>query len=103
MYLNSPSNPTGKVLGVEHLRKVVGWARERGALVASDECYLGLGWDAEPVSVLHPSVSDGDHTGLLAVHSLSKSLVAGRLPRRLRRRRPRRWSPSFWRCASTPE
>jgi len=78
VYLNSPSNPTGKVLGVEHLRKVVGWARERGALIASDECYLGLGWDGQPVSVLHPSVCDGDHTGLLAVHSLSKtSSLAG--------------------------
>ena len=78
LYLNSPSNPTGKVLGVDHLRKVVGWARERGALIASDECYLGLAWDAEPVSVLHPSVCDGDHTGLLAVHSLSKtSSLAG--------------------------
>ena len=78
IYVNSPSNPTGKVLGVEHLRKVMGWARERGALIASDECYLGLGWDAEPVSVLHPSVCDGDHTGLLAVHSLSKtSSLAG--------------------------
>jgi succinyldiaminopimelate transaminase len=78
VYLNSPSNPTGKVLGVEHLRKVVGWARERGALIASDECYLGLGWDAEPVSVLHPSVCHGDHSGLLAVHSLSKtSSLAG--------------------------
>jgi len=78
VYVNSPSNPTGKVLGVEHLRKMVGWARERGALIASDECYLGLGWDAEPVSVLHPSVCDGDHTGLLAVHSLSKtSSLAG--------------------------
>lgn len=78
VFVNSPSNPTGKVLGVEHLRKVVGWARERGVLVASDECYLGLGWDAEPVSVLHPSVCDGDHTGLLAIHSLSKtSSLAG--------------------------
>jgi succinyldiaminopimelate transaminase len=78
VYLNSPSNPTGKVLGIDHLRKVVGWARERGALIASDECYLGLGWDAEPVSVLHPSVCDGDHSGLLAVHSLSKtSSLAG--------------------------
>ncbi|WP_101952593.1 succinyldiaminopimelate transaminase [Mycobacterium sp. 3519A] len=78
VYLNSPSNPTGKVLGVDHLRKVVGWARERGALVASDECYLGLGWDAQPYSVLHPDVCDGDHTGLLAVHSLSKtSSLAG--------------------------
>jgi succinyldiaminopimelate transaminase len=73
VYLNSPSNPTGRVLGVDHLRKVVGWARERGALVVSDECYLGLGWDARPLSVLHPSVCDEDHTGLLAVHSLSKS------------------------------
>ncbi|MCG5430798.1 succinyldiaminopimelate transaminase [Mycobacterium sp. MYCO198283] len=78
VYLNSPSNPTGKVLGVDHLRKVVGWARERGVLVASDECYLGLGWDETPVSVLHPDVCDGDHTGLLAVHSLSKtSSLAG--------------------------
>ena len=78
VYLNSPSNPTGAVLGADHLRKVVGWARERGAVVASDECYLGLGWDAEPVSLLHPSVCDGDHTGLLAIHSLSKtSSLAG--------------------------
>ncbi|MBJ7340770.1 MAG: succinyldiaminopimelate transaminase [Mycolicibacterium sp.] len=80
VFVNSPSNPTGAVLGVEHLRKVVEWARSRGALVASDECYLGLGWDpdAVPVSVLHPSVCDGDHTGLLAIHSLSKtSSLAG--------------------------
>ena len=73
IFLNSPSNPTGRVLGVEHLRKVVAWARDRGTLVASDECYLGLGWDVEPLSILHPSVCDGDHTGLLALHSLSKS------------------------------
>lgn len=78
VFINSPSNPTGKVLGIDHLRKVVSWARERGTIVASDECYLGLGWDAEPVSVLHPDVCDGDHTGLLAVHSLSKtSSLAG--------------------------
>ncbi|MUL45914.1 succinyldiaminopimelate transaminase [Mycobacterium sp. CBMA293] len=78
VFINSPSNPTGKVLGVDHLRKVVGWARERGVVVASDECYLGLAWDAEPLSVLHPDVCDGDHTGLLAVHSLSKtSSLAG--------------------------
>lgn len=73
IYLNSPSNPTGKVLGVEHLRKVVEFARERGAIVASDECYLGLAWDEPAVSILDPRVSDGDHTGLLAVHSLSKT------------------------------
>jgi len=73
IYLNSPSNPTGRVLGVDHLRKVVSWGRERSVPIASDECYLGLGWEVEPLSVLHPSVCDGDHTGLLAIHSLSKS------------------------------
>jgi succinyldiaminopimelate transaminase len=78
VYLNSPSNPTGTVLGDDHLRKVVTWARDRGALVASDECYLGLGWDAKPVSLLDPVVCGGDHTGLLAIHSLSKtSSMAG--------------------------
>ncbi|BBY84564.1 N-succinyldiaminopimelate aminotransferase [Mycolicibacterium tokaiense] len=78
VFLNSPSNPSGRVLGVEHLRKVVDWARERGVVVASDECYLGLAWDAEPLSVLHPDVCGGDHSGLLAIHSLSKtSSLAG--------------------------
>ena len=78
MWLNSPSNPTGRVLPAEHLRKVVAWARERGAVVASDECYAGLGWEASPVSVLHPSVCEGSHEGVLAVHSLSKrSNLAG--------------------------
>ena len=73
VWLNSPSNPTGRVLPVSHLRKVVAWARERGAVLACDECYIGLGWDgAAPVSVLHPSVTEGSHQGVLAVHSLSK-------------------------------
>lgn len=78
IWVNSPANPTGRVLPAAHLRKVVAWARERGAVVASDECYLDLGWEEEPVSVLHPSVTGGDHTGVLAVHSLSKrSNLAG--------------------------
>lgn len=73
LWLNSPSNPTGEVWTAEQLAASVRAARERGAVVASDECYLGLGWEAAPVSVLHPSVCGGDHEGLLAVHSLSKS------------------------------
>ncbi len=78
VWVNSPSNPTGRVLPVSHLRKVVGWARERGAVVASDECYITLGWDASPVSVLHPSVCGRSFDGVLAVHSLSKrSNLAG--------------------------
>ncbi len=78
VWLNSPSNPTGEVLAPARLRAVVDWARAHGILVASDECYLELGWDAEPVSVLHPSVSGGSTDGVLALHSLSKrSNLAG--------------------------
>jgi succinyldiaminopimelate transaminase len=78
IWVNSPSNPTGRVLPAEHLRKVVDWARERGVVVASDECYLALGWEARPVSVLDDAVTGGDYTGVLAVHSLSKrSNLAG--------------------------
>jgi succinyldiaminopimelate transaminase len=77
-WLNSPSNPTGKILPADHLRKVVSWGRERGTVIASDECYIELGWDVTPVSVLHPDVCAGSHQGLLAVHSLSKrSNLAG--------------------------
>lgn len=78
LYLNSPANPSGRVLGVEHLRKVVTWARERGVLVVSDECYLEFAWETPAVSVLHPDVCGGDFTGLLALHSASKrSNLAG--------------------------
>ncbi|WP_307826292.1 succinyldiaminopimelate transaminase [Micromonospora humida] len=80
VWVNSPGNPTGRVLPAAHLRKVVDWARERGAVVASDECYLPLGWtaDAAPVSVLAPEVCGGSYDSVLAVHSLSKrSNLAG--------------------------
>jgi len=78
VWVNSPSNPTGRVLPAEHLAKMVHWARERGTVLASDECYIGLGWDTEPVSVLHPAVCGGSFEGLLAVHSVSKrSNLAG--------------------------
>ncbi|NEC11837.1 succinyldiaminopimelate transaminase [Streptomyces sp. SID8014] len=78
LWLNSPSNPTGRVLGKDELARVVAWAREHDVLVVSDECYLELGWEADPVSVLHPEVCGGSHEGLVAVHSLSKrSNLAG--------------------------
>lgn len=79
VWVNSPANPTGRVLPPEHLSKVVAWARERGAVVASDECYIELGWeDPPPFSILHPQVCGGSHEGLLALHSLSKrSNLAG--------------------------
>ncbi|MGW5851592.1 succinyldiaminopimelate transaminase [Streptomyces sp. NPDC055254] len=78
LWLNSPSNPTGKVLPKEELIRIVAWAREHGILLFSDECYLELGWEAEPVSVLDDEVCGGSYEGVVAVHSLSKrSNLAG--------------------------
>ncbi len=78
LWLNSPSNPTGRVLPPDHLRKVVAWCRERGVLLVSDECYLEYVWEGEAFSVLHPDICGGSHEGILAVQSLSKrSNLAG--------------------------
>ncbi|WP_062387449.1 succinyldiaminopimelate transaminase [Demequina iriomotensis] len=79
VWVNSPSNPTGRVASVEELAEVVAAAREIGALVASDECYAELVWsDASVPSILDPRVCGGSHEGVLAVYSLSKqSNLAG--------------------------
>ncbi|GAA4798432.1 bifunctional succinyldiaminopimelate transaminase/glutamate-prephenate aminotransferase [Actinomycetospora chlora] len=74
LWLNSPSNPTGRVLDAAALTDRVAEARATGAVVAADECYLALpGPGVLTTSVLDPGVHGGDVTGLLAVHSLSKT------------------------------
>ncbi|MDI1289972.1 MAG: succinyldiaminopimelate transaminase, partial [bacterium] len=78
VWLNSPGNPTGAVLPASRMAEIVEWARATGVVVASDECYIELGWEAQPSSILHPDVCGGSHDSVLAVHSLSKrSNLAG--------------------------
>ncbi|MDO8732294.1 MAG: succinyldiaminopimelate transaminase [Actinomycetota bacterium] len=72
IWLNTPGNPTGHVLTADRMRSIVEHSRSIGSVVASDECYYELAWDAAPTSVLHPSVSGASHDGVLALHSLSK-------------------------------
>ena len=72
LWINSPANPSGKMLTLNELREWVRVARDLGAVLASDECYGEFAWDEEAFSVLDPRVNDGDVTGLLAVHSISK-------------------------------
>jgi succinyldiaminopimelate transaminase len=78
IWVNSPANPTGRVLTPEELGAWIDHARSIGAVLVADECYAELGWDADPVSALHPEVCGDSHTGVLVVHSLSKrSNLAG--------------------------
>ena len=83
VWVNSPSNPDGRVLDAAALRRAVERARELGAVIAGDECYAEFGWDApwdaDPIpSILDPAVVGSDHSGVLSVYSLSKqSNLAG--------------------------
>jgi succinyldiaminopimelate transaminase len=75
-WLNSPSNPTGRVHNADELRAAIAWARTNNSILVSDECYLEFDHSATSLSVL--SQSDGDNRNILAVHSLSKrSSMAG--------------------------
>lgn len=83
VFLNSPGNPDGSVLSIDELRAARDWARARGAVIVSDECYAALPWEepwaSEGVpSLLDERVCEGDPEGLLVLYSLSKqSNLAG--------------------------
>jgi len=78
LWINSPSNPEGRILDTSELRTLVRRARASGTLLVSDECYLDFGWDRPAVSVMHPDVCGDDPSGLLITSSLSKrSNLAG--------------------------
>lgn len=75
-WVNSPSNPTGRVHSEDEYRAAIEWARRNKAVVVSDECYLEFGRSKTPTSILQ--FTDGDNQNILAVHSLSKrSNLAG--------------------------
>ncbi|WP_027588121.1 succinyldiaminopimelate transaminase [Acidipropionibacterium thoenii] len=78
IWINSPANPSGRMLSMDQVRAWVDFARATGAVLASDECYGEFAWDAEAVSVLDSRICEGDVTGLLSCMSLSKrSNMAG--------------------------
>ena len=76
-WINSPSNPTGRVHSESELEAVIAYARSNNSLVVSDECYLSFpDTGPRPISIL--KLADGDNKNLLAVHSMSKrSNLAG--------------------------
>jgi succinyldiaminopimelate transaminase len=75
-WVNSPSNPTGRVHSEAEYRAAIEWSRKTGGVVVSDECYLEFGTNVTPTSILN--FTDGNNKNILAVHSLSKrSNLAG--------------------------
>jgi succinyldiaminopimelate transaminase len=75
-WVNSPSNPTGRVHSESELRAAIDWSRKNKSVLVSDECYLEFGDSQTPTSILR--YTDGDNTNILGVYSLSKrSSMAG--------------------------
>lgn len=75
-WVNSPSNPTGRVHSPAEYQAAIAWSRKTGGVVVSDECYLEFGKTVTPTSIL--AHTGGDNKNILAVHSLSKrSNLAG--------------------------
>jgi aspartate/methionine/tyrosine aminotransferase len=71
--LNEPANPTGSVPTAEWYQRAVAWARERGIVVASDECYAEFTGGRARTTALAAGTDN-----VLALHSLSKrSNMAG--------------------------
>ena len=75
-WINTPSNPTGRVHTRDELLNAISWARNGNRVLASDECYVSFPDRDKPVSIL--SLTNGDNRNIIAVHSLSKrSNLAG--------------------------
>ncbi len=71
-WVNYPHNPTGATADLAYYRRTLATARERGLVLASDECYVDIHPEegARPPSLLQ--AADGDLSGILVAYSLSK-------------------------------
>lgn len=69
-WINTPSNPTGRIHSQSEMRSVISWARNGNRVLASDECYVPFPDSDTPFSIL--SLTNGDNSNIIAVHSLSK-------------------------------
>jgi acetylornithine aminotransferase len=66
-WVSYPHNPTGAVAPRAYLERVGRAALDHGFIVASDECYADIYFEAPPLSMLQVQVEN-----VLAIHSCSK-------------------------------
>ena len=71
LWVNEPGNPSASTADDAYFARVAAWARDRGVIVASDECYAEFA--PAPATILSCGLE-----GVLAMHSVSKrSNLAG--------------------------
>ncbi|PST46620.1 succinyldiaminopimelate transaminase [Bifidobacterium callitrichos] len=62
VWVNSPCNPTGEVLGADWLADIVAAARSIGAIVLSDECYALMDWRSATTASIAPAAESNETT-----------------------------------------
>lgn len=74
IYICSPYNPTGAVMSTEQLRKLIELADAHNFVIASDECYSEIYFNAPPTGLLEVAAGLGrhDYKNCIVFHSLSK-------------------------------
>jgi N-succinyldiaminopimelate aminotransferase len=76
LYICTPGNPTGAVMGLEQLAQLVALAQEYDFVIASDECYSEIYADENnpPPGLLQACQLAGvsDYNNCIVFHSLSK-------------------------------
>jgi N-succinyldiaminopimelate aminotransferase len=76
LFLCTPGNPSGAVMGVRYLSRVLELADRYGFVVASDECYADIYFDEHmaPPSLLNACLANGRERwqNCMVFHSLSK-------------------------------
>ena len=76
LFICSPGNPTGAVIGMDQLKKLIALSDKYNFIVASDECYSEIYIDSAqaPVGLLQACAELGrdDYKNCVVFHSLSK-------------------------------
>ncbi len=74
LYLCSPYNPTGQVIGLERLQDLIEKAHRYDFVIAGDECYSELYGGEPPPGLLQAAagMGHGDFSRCVVFHSLSK-------------------------------
>lgn len=73
IYLNTPNNPSGKVLNRDHLQQVADFARQHKLWIISDEAYDGLTFDGH--SHISIATLPGMFEQTLSIFTFSKSFM----------------------------
>lgn len=76
IYICNPGNPTGAVMPIEYLQKLIKLAHQHDFIIASDECYSEIYFDeaSPPPGLLAAAAALGvdDYRHCVVFHSLSK-------------------------------